>query len=146
MKSARNPWPASSILLALSGALLIGVGLYFILLRPSLLPEDVRYMAVSTAEFDAVRPRLEPWLAQVFRVMGGYIVATGVLTITVALTSFRARHWIAVAGSLVAGIASIGLMAVVNFAINSDFKWALLCLALIWASSFGLLSFEKKAP
>jgi hypothetical protein len=51
-------------------------GLYFILLRPSLLPEDVRYMGLSAAQLDAVRPQLEVWLTQVFRVMGGYVLAT----------------------------------------------------------------------
>jgi hypothetical protein len=120
--------------------------LYFVLLRPPLLPEDVRYMGVSAVQLDAVRPRLEAWLTQVFRVMGGYVVATGMLTITVAVTSFRRRHWIAVAGALVAGIASIVLMTVVNIAIDSDFKWALVCLAVIWAFSFGLLWVEKSSP
>jgi hypothetical protein len=143
MKVVGHSWAASSILLALSGVLLIGVGLYFVLLRPSLLPEDMRYMGLSAAQLDAVRPRLEAWLTQVFRVMGGYIVATGILTVTVAVTSFRARHWIAVAGALAAGIASIVWMTAVNIAIDSDFKWALVCLAVIWAFSFGLLWVEK---
>jgi hypothetical protein len=145
MKVAHNSWPASSIFLALSGGLLIGMGLYFLLLRPPLLPEDVRYMGLSAAQLDAVRPRLEAWLTQVFRVMGGYILAAGVLTITVAVTSFRARHWIAVSGALAAGIASIGLMTIVNVVIDSDFKWVLVCFAVIWAFSFGLLSVEKSS-
>ncbi|WP_204349658.1 hypothetical protein, partial [Serratia marcescens] len=62
--------------------------LYFILVRPPLLPEDVRYMALPATQFDAVKQGLEAWLAHVFQVMGGYVLATGVLTITLAATSF----------------------------------------------------------
>jgi hypothetical protein len=119
------------------------MGIYFMLLRPPLLPEDVRYMELPAAQLDVVRPHLDRWLTHVFSVMGGYIVATGVLTITVAATSFRARDWIAVSGALVAGIASIGWMAVVNFEIASDFKWVLLGVALVWMCSLALFLFER---
>ena len=142
MKPSGKPWTLSSIILALSGTTLVGAGLYFILLRPPLLPEDVRYMGLSGAEFDAVRPRLEAWLTHVFRVMGGYVIATGVLTVTLAATSFRTHHWGAGIGALIGGAASIGWMAVVNFMINSDFKWTLLAMALLWAASLGVFWFE----
>ena len=68
---------------------------------------------------------------------------TGVLTITLAATSFRAHHWGAAVGALIGGAASIGLMAVVNFVINSDFKWVLLGMALLWACSLVLFWLEK---
>jgi hypothetical protein len=54
-----------------------------------------------------------------------------VLTITLAATAFRAHHWGAALGALIGGAASIGWMAVVNFVINSDFKWLLLGMALL---------------
>ena len=38
-------------------------------------------------------------------------------------------------GALIGGAASIGWTAVVNFMIDSDFKWILLAMALLWASS-----------
>jgi steroid 5-alpha reductase family enzyme len=136
-------WTLSSILLATAGAALVVMGLYFILVRPPLLPEDVRYMALPATQFDLIKPRLEPWLAHVFQVMGGYMLATGVLTITLAATSFRAHHRGAALGVLVGGAASIGWMAAVNFVINSDFKWLLLAMAVLWASSLGVFWFEK---
>jgi hypothetical protein len=37
-----KPWTPSSMVLIAAGVTLIGVGLYFILLPPPLLPEDVR--------------------------------------------------------------------------------------------------------
>ena len=143
-RPAGKSWPLSSIILAVAGIALVGTGLYFILLRPPLLPEDMRYMGLPAVQLDIVRSRLEAWLTQVFRVMGGYVLATGVLAITLAATSFRAHHWGAAIGALIAGATSIGGMAVVNFTIDSDFKWVLLFMALLWACSLGLFWFEKR--
>lgn len=143
MPAANRSWPLSSILLALAGATLVGAGLYFLFLRPPLLPEDIRYMGLSAAQLGAVRPRLEAWLTHVFQVMGGYVLATGVLTITLAATSFRTHHWGAGIGALIGGAASIGWMAIVNFVIDSDFKWSLRAMALLWAASLGVFWFEE---
>lgn len=127
--------PISALLLAAAGLIVSVIGAYFLFARPPLLSEDIRFMHLSATELVAIGPRLELWLTQVFRVMGGYALACGILTITLASTAFRARHPIAVAGAFVAGAASIGLMAAVNFAIDSNFKWELLGAALVWASS-----------
>ena len=138
-------WTPSSLVLIMAGIALIGVGLYFILLRPPLLPEDVRYLALPRAQLDILRPRLELWLTQVFRVMGGHVLATGVLAVTLAVTAFRAHQKGAAIGVLIGGAASIGWMAAINFIIDSDFKWVLLGMALIWACSlvcFGLRSIQ----
>ena len=140
----RDLWPLSSLVLAAAGVALVGTGLYFMLLRPPLLPEDVRYMDLSAVQIEVVRPRLEAWLTLVFRVMGGYVIATGILTVTLAATSFRAQHWAAALGVAIGGAASIGLMAAVNFVIDSDFKWVLLAMALLWSCSLGLFWFEKR--
>ena len=112
-----------------------GIGVYFIFFRPSLLPEDARYMRLSAAELEAIGPHLSMWLTQVFRVLGGYALATGVLLFALAVTAFRTRHPVAVAGTFIGGASSIGLMSVVNFAIGSDFRWVLLACALLWALS-----------
>jgi hypothetical protein len=146
MNPESKPWTPSSIVLILAGVTLIGVGVYFILLRPPLLPEDIRYMDLPAAQLDILRPRLELWLTHVFRVMGGYVLATGVLAVTLAATAFRAHQTGAAIGVLVGGAASIGWMAVVNFMIGSDFKWVLLGMALLWACSLVLFWFERKAP
>ncbi len=137
-------WRPSSIVLAVAGILLVGMGLYFIFLRPPLLPEDTRFMGVAAAQLDPIKPQLEAWLTHVFRVLGGYILATGVLTITLAATSFRQHSLTAGLGALIGGAASIGWMAVVNFKIGSDFKWVLLVMALVWACSLGLFGWELR--
>ena len=146
MNGATKSWPLSSIVLVVAGMTLIFTGLYFILLRPPLLPEDIRYMGLLPPEIDLIGPRLAGWLTQVFRVMGGYVFATGVLTIAIAATSFRERRLAAAVGTLIAGAASIGLMAAVNFMIDSNFKGVLLSMALVWAFSLCLFAFERKAP
>ena len=140
----QKSWPLSSIVLGTVGVALAGAGFYFMLLRSPLLSEDLRYMGVPAAQFDVVKPRLEAWLTHVFLVMGGYVLATGVLTITLAATSFREHHWGAALGVLIGGAASIGLMAAVNFMIDSDFKWVLFSMALAWAFSLGLFWFEYR--
>ena len=135
MPKTTRSWTMSSVLLTTAGATLVAMGLYFVLLRPPLLPEDLRYMALPPAQFDAIRPRLELWLGHVFQVMGGFVFATGVLTITLAWTSFRAHDWAPAVGALIGGAASIGWMSYVNFVINSDFKLPLIGLGLLWTSA-----------
>jgi hypothetical protein len=99
-------------------------------------------MNLTPAELQLVGGRLGSWLVHVFRVMGGYIAATGVLAIALAATSFRIHHPLAAAGAAVAGTASIGWMAAVNFMIDSDFKWVLLGMALVWAFSLAAFAWE----
>ena len=145
LNPAKQTWPLSSIVLALSGLAVVGIGLFFILLRPPLLPEDMRYIGISLEQLQATQPRLVSWLLQVFRVLGGYALATGMLTVALALTSFRQHQKTAGVGALLAGAVSIGWMAVVNFLINSDFKWVLLGIALMWLLGLVLFWFEIRS-
>lgn len=119
------------------GSWLIALGLYFIFLRPALLPEDLRYMGASARDMQDILPGLQRWARHVFTVMGGFIAASGLLTLHVALHPGGARKnapkVLAAAGAL-----TVGIMSVTNFQINSDFKWLLLVPAVIWA--FGLLA------
>ncbi len=84
-----NPWTLSSVMLILAGIIVAGIGLYFIAVRPPLLPEDIRYMRLSAAELEAIGPRLEEWLTHVFRVLGGYALATGALLIALQPRRFE---------------------------------------------------------
>lgn len=140
----RPRWRASAILLAVSGIIIAGIGVYFIALRPPLLAEDIRFMNLGDAEAAKLVPRLTPWLAQVFRVLGGFALATGLLAVTLAATSFRSRSLIAVVGAALAGASSIGLMTAVNFILNSDFKWLLAGLALLWVLSLVFFWLESR--
>jgi len=74
--------------------------------------------------------------------MGGYRLTVGLLTFYLALTSFR-RPFEGVAGPVtLAGLASIGWMAVVNFVIASNYRWLLLALAALWGAAVVLFWLE----
>ncbi|RPI87736.1 MAG: hypothetical protein EHM40_22780 [Chloroflexi bacterium] len=121
----------SSTFLALGGFILMGLGLYFILIRPPLLPEDPRFMGTTPAQIQATVPGLLIWLRRVFWVMGGFMFATGVSIAHIAVTTFQRRARGAQSVVALVNLASIGWMTVVNFMINSDFKWLLLAFNLL---------------
>lgn len=135
--------PYSSNLLALSGLLLVGMGSFFMFIRPPLLPEDLVYMQSTNQNVIDNLPGLINWLEKVFWVMGGYIFTTGVLTVYISLSSFRARQRGAFVTVTLAGISSIGLMTVVNFLIGSDFKWLLFTFMILWAMALILYILDK---
>lgn len=128
----------ASVTLALGGIILMGMGIYFSFLRPPLLPEDLRYMDASLTQIQTALPRLEFWLARVFRVLGGYMFATGLHTVYIAAAGFRTGRLRVVAVILVSGLTSIGWMAITNFAVDSDFKWLLLAFTLPWVVTLSL--------
>jgi hypothetical protein len=133
----------SAAILAFGGFLLIAMGLYFVFLRPPILPEDLRYMGSTLLIIRGNIPDLLNWLQKVFWVMGGYIFTTGLLTVFVSLTSFHKRLGGAFTIVALAGISSIGMMASVNFIIGSDFRWVLLIFTLPWAIALILYKFHK---
>ena len=137
--------PYSATVLALAGAILMLLGLYFAMLRPPLLPEDPRFMGTSLAQIQLSVPGLLVWLRRVFWVMGGYMFASGLLTCYVALTSFRDRVRGAAGVVAISGLTSIGLMVIVNFLIHSDFRWLLFSFVLPWIAAIALYVTERKA-
>lgn len=58
------------------GVWMLGLGVYFILVRPALLPEDVRYMGLNP-DMQRQLPGLRAWLGHVFTVMGGFMAGAG---------------------------------------------------------------------
>lgn len=114
------------------GLWLVALGVYFLLLRPALLPEDPRFMGASLETLRSAAPGLERWLNLVLNVMGGFMIAAGSLTTLVAsrYVAFRAAGTLT--AMVVAGAASVGLMSATNFMLHSDFRWLLLVPALLW--------------
>lgn len=133
----------AAMVLAFGGLILIGLGLYFVFLRPPLLPEDPRFMGTTFSDLQAAAPGLLIWLQRVFWVLGGYMVATGLLTVYLAFTIFRSKAKGAAIIAATTGLISIGWMVVVNFIIASDFKWLLLIFALPWVIALGLYWRER---
>jgi hypothetical protein len=135
--------PFSSTVLTLCGIILIGMGVYFALLRPSLLPEDIRYIGFSSEQPQAIAPGLLNWLDKVFWVLGGYVFSTGLLTCYIAQTAFRERRRGVLSVVSFTGLTSLGLMVIVNFLIDSDFKWLLFVISAMWLSAVGLFMWPK---
>jgi hypothetical protein len=135
--------PYSASFLTLGGFLLAGMGIYFVFLRPPLLPEDSKYIGLSLSAVQNNIPGLTVWLQKVFWVMGSYILTTGLLTMYVAQTSFRTRTQGAFIIVSIAEITSIGSMTILNFIFQSDFKWVLLSFTFPWFIALILYSFHK---
>ena len=135
--------PYSASILAFGGFLLLAMGVYFIFIRPPLLPEDLRYMKITLPMEQDKMQGLQMWLGKVFWVMGCYIFTTGLLTIFIAFTSFRTRISGTYGIVLISGFSSIVSMTVVNFIIGSDFKWVLLTFTLPWIIALILYRLHK---
>ena len=138
MRARTRTRPVSTWMLIACGIWLVLLGLYFIFLRPPLLPEDTRFMGSSLAQVRAAVPGLEDWLQRVFIVMGGFMAGTGVLTVFTACVAMPSRwkgtSWaIAMSGAL-----TVALMSAINFDLRSDFRWLLLVPALVWLAGFAL--------
>ena len=126
----------------LCGIWLVALGAYFVVLRPALLPEDPQYIGVSLEAIRLAVPGLERWLRHVFNVMGGFMIAAGVMT-TLAACHLPARRDLTTFFALaVAGAVSVALMSVTNFLLNSNFRWLLMLPVLLWLA--GLLCFWRE--
>ena len=124
--------------LSACGVWLLALGFYFMLMRPALLPEDLRYMGTTLAYARTAMPGLESWLAKVFTVLGGFVAGAGVLTFFVAVAVAPSRlngtSW----ALGLAGLLTVGLMSATNFALHSDFRWLLVVPALLWLAGLTL--------
>ena len=114
-----------------SGLWLVVLGIYFIFLRPALLPEDPRFMGSSLETIRAATPGLERWLNLVFNVIGGFMVAAGVMTMLVARNMVAMRVPETLLVLAVARASSVALMSATNFRLHSDFRWLLLMPAFL---------------
>ena len=126
------------------GVWLIALGLYFMVMRPALLPEDLRYMGTTLADARTAMPGLESWLAKVFAVLGGFMAGAGVLTLFVALVVTPARLRGTSWALGLSGLLTVGLMSAMNFALHSDFRWLLVFPALVWLSGLAFYNAGRR--
>lgn len=133
-------------LLAGCGAWLVGLGLYFIFVRPPLLPEDLRFMGATLHSIQQSVPGLAGWLRMVFTVMGGFIASAGVLTLLVAARLGAGTGRSEAFALALAGLGGVGLMSAVNFALHSDFRWLLLLPALAWLGAMVAFALNLRSP
>jgi hypothetical protein len=136
----------SSTFIVFQGVLFMGLGLYFVFIRPPLLPEDPRFMGASLADIQGAIPGLVIWLRRVFWVLGGFMFALGLLTIYIARIAVPHRTRGARLMVALASFTSIGWMTIVNFRIDSDFKWLLLAFNLPWILALIISEREHAFP
>jgi hypothetical protein len=117
------------------GIILIGMGIYFVFLRPVLLPEDLNYMNTSEVEINSHLPGLTHWLQKVFIVLGGYIGASGTLMLYFGIAKDYQKSILLFIFIFISGLTSIVMMTAINFIIDSDFKWLLLLFTTPWIFS-----------
>ena len=130
-------------LLAGCGLFQVGLGMYFIALRPTMLPEDEKFTGLSLEALTRISPAVPVWLDRVFMVLGGHAVAAGLLVMLTSILLWNRTVSLTVAAFIIAaGSASAVLMSAMNFAIHSDFRWLLLLPAVVWTGAALLLAKE----
>ena len=133
--------PAFVVVFFICGIWQVALGLYFLFLRPALLPEDLRYIGATLREMQSAAPALEQWLHRVFAVMGGFMIGAGALTIFMMMGMPHARKRWTLAIAAFAGLSTVGMMTFANFQLDSDFKWLLLMPSLLWV--VGLVLYQR---
>jgi hypothetical protein len=131
-------------LLGACGVFQIGMGLWFIVVRPPMLPEDEIFTGMRREALDRAAPAFATWLDWVFTVLGGHAASSGLLVLLAAVLLWRrAVEPVALLLLVAAGGVSAMLMSGVNFAIHSDFRWLLLLPALTWLTAIVLLAASR---
>ena len=122
LTGVRASRPRSAWMLLFCGLWLVVLGLYFILVRPALLPEDLRYIGESVVRIQAAIPGLERWLRLVFVVLGGFEFGAGVLCTYLVVVVLPSRPRGATWLISIVGLSTVALMSAVNFELHSDFR------------------------
>jgi hypothetical protein len=138
----------AALLLATLGVLSLGTGVYFLFLRPAMLPEDLR---LTGMDLQLLRPEMAAWLRIVFRTLGGFVAAFGILMMSIAGYMISTRAAWLTWGVVVSILAAFGQFLASNIAIRSDFLWfvgLLFTLAAIASLRIALTSqrFTERSP
>lgn len=107
------------------GLLTVGTGVYFMTLRPALLPEDLRFAALDRTQIPMA---LVPWLQIVFRTWGGFIVGLGLCLLGQGASCIAGRSGLATMGTTLGLLFAFGSFLVSNIQIRSAFLWFIVLL------------------
>ncbi len=111
-----EPMRAAVVLTVLLGVLTMVTGVYFAVLRPPVLPEDIRLTGVSP---DLLPPAFLQWLSIVFRTWGGFTIGFGILLVSTGMFLSKGnRRWLR-AGLGASALISFGPFLASNVQIQS---------------------------
>jgi hypothetical protein len=130
-------------LLLLLGALTIGTGLYFVLLRPPMLPEDIAFAGGRSP----IGPQMEAWLRIVFRTWGGFVVGFGLTLSGLGGGILTGRSsWLGAGAAIGTTWAFVQFVAS-NVTLHSEFLWFVASLGLLGLfTSIRLASWSRERP
>jgi len=102
------------------GILTVGIGIYFLILRPPLLPEDLRHTGIDPT---ALPPAFVDWLHIVFSTWGGFIAGFGATLLGIGLFMLSGRKLWLYLGTAAGALVAFGRFLLSNIIINSDSLW-----------------------
>jgi hypothetical protein len=111
--------------------LTVALGVYMAVLRPPLLPEDMRFLGVTPS---SLPPSLLRWLSIVFATWGAFIIAFGIVLFGVASALRTARTDVLRWATALALMIAFGRFLWSNLVLQSDFLWFI---ALVFLVSLG---------
>ncbi|HEY8914458.1 hypothetical protein [Lacisediminihabitans sp.] len=110
------------------GVLTLGVGVYFLILRPALLPEDIRYTGIDP---NTLPPAFVDWLGIVFSTWGGFIAGFGITILGIGVFMLSGRAVWLYLGIAVGVLVAFGRFLLSNIMINSDSLWLIAALFVL---------------
>lgn len=126
--------------LVILGVLTIGTAMFFLVLRPPLLPEDIRHTGIDVG---TLPPAFLDWLGIVFRTWGGFIAGFGIVLLGIGTFTLTGRtrwlHWSTAAAVLVA----FGRFLFSNIVLSSDFLWFISLLFLLAVGTAAMLALRR---
>jgi hypothetical protein len=111
---------AAWVIVVAFGLLTFGTGLYFMALRPALLPEDLRIIGLRPTE---VAPALARWLRIVFRPWGGFVVGIGLVVLGHGAAQLVNRPALSRIDMAAGCVFAFGSFLLSNIQIRSDLLW-----------------------
>lgn len=110
------------------GVLTLAVGVYFLVLRPALLPEDIRYTGIDP---NSLTPAFIDWLGIVFSTWGGFLAGFGVTVLGVGVFMLSGRAVWLYLGAAIGVLIAFGRFLLSNIIINSDSLWLIASLFVL---------------
>src|SRR5450432_1524054 len=135
--------PRSALMVLALSLMTIAVGAYVALLRPPLLPEDVRALGVDPS---SLPPSLLAWLSLVFATWGAFITAFGVLLFGIASALRTGRTTLLRRACALALMLAFGRFLWSNLVLRSDFLWFIALLFLLALTTAIMLVVEPRRP